>query len=259
MSGQRLQKLAYVIRSGCLRDYLAAHANQSYVRAMNRYGSSTRVHCTGCGWRGGYFEPVGGVTTPYRPNARCPQCGCAERHRALLGYLRENDLIRPGQSCLEVGPSTVLANYVTGVGGRYVSIDLGTLPATARMDVTRLGFRTSAFDLVICSHVLEYVSDWRSGVRELYRVSKANGCVILTENFTPDANLAYCFARNSVPAGAPLRRFGPELGSMLIEAGFEVVPWDYTGQGGARGDWFFLCRPATKSMSAVEATALAQA
>lgn len=50
----------------------------------------------------------------------------------------------------------------------------------AKADVTLLPFQEGAFDAVICSEVLEHIEDNRAAVRELMRVLKPGGRLVVT-------------------------------------------------------------------------------
>ena len=58
---------------------------------------------------------------------------------------------------------------------------------TAMADVTKLPFRDEAFDIVICSEVLEHVQDNVLAIRELVRVLKpGNDLVVSVPSFFPE-------------------------------------------------------------------------
>ena len=61
----------------------------------------------------------------------------------------------------------------------YVSADLNSSLAMARMDITQLPFPDASFDVVLCSHVLEHVPDDRSAMAELFRVLHPAGWAII--------------------------------------------------------------------------------
>jgi 2-polyprenyl-3-methyl-5-hydroxy-6-metoxy-1,4-benzoquinol methylase len=50
----------------------------------------------------------------------------------------------------------------------------------ARSDVTGLPFKDEAFDLVICSEVLEHIHDNRTAVQELFRVLRPGGSLVVS-------------------------------------------------------------------------------
>ncbi len=50
----------------------------------------------------------------------------------------------------------------------------------AQADVTKLPFADGSFDIVVCSEVLEHIEDNRTAVRELVRVLKPGGDLVVT-------------------------------------------------------------------------------
>ena len=68
----------------------------------------------------------------------------------------------------------------------YLSVDLESPLAMSRMDVTNLDLPDQAFDVVLCSHVLEHVPDDRAAMRELARVLRPDGIAILQTPWDPD-------------------------------------------------------------------------
>jgi SAM-dependent methyltransferase len=206
------------------------------VRRLERF----RVQCAVCGWKGGRFETI--ATFGYlRRNARCPQCGALERHRAIVAELEQRLLVRAGSRCLDVGGIPPFEKWFRARGERYVSLSLGD-PASVCMDVEAIGFADASFHLILDSHVLEYVSDYRKALGELWRVLQPGGTMLLTEAYLygqPET----CEFGKAVPAATfMVRRFGDDLVHFLEEAGFQVSRWDYTGRNNATGDYFFLCR-----------------
>jgi SAM-dependent methyltransferase len=65
--------------------------------------------------------------------------------------------------------------------GQYIAVDLRHTPlvsAIARAEL--LPMRDNQFDLVICTQVLEYISDPRQAIREIHRVLKPGGKLLLS-------------------------------------------------------------------------------
>jgi len=135
-----------------------------------------RVECQLCGGRFGRFEEQ-------RPGwaVLCPRCGSLPRQRLLWWYLRaEGVLARAGQHILHVAPELGLEPRLRALpGARYTSVDLHDPRATVQADLTDLPFADAAFDLVLCSHVLEHVPDDRAAMRELARVVRPGGLTIV--------------------------------------------------------------------------------
>ncbi len=56
-------------------------------------------------------------------------------------------------------------------------------------DITQLPFAENYFDLIICYHVLEHVTDDRRAMSELFRVLKSGGVVLLQVPFSENETL----------------------------------------------------------------------
>lgn len=62
---------------------------------------------------------------------------------------------------------------------KYVSSDLNPLVADMKIDIIDINFENSYFDFIVCNHVLEHIQDDRKAMRELFRVLRPEGIVIL--------------------------------------------------------------------------------
>jgi SAM-dependent methyltransferase len=86
----------------------------------------------------------------------------------------------------------------------------------ARMDATRLGFRAGVFDVVASQDTLEHVEDDAAFVREMHRVLKPGGVLVL---FTPQAPSA-----TAVPANPHhLREYSAASLGALLRRHFAAV------------------------------------
>lgn len=139
-----------------------------------------KVKCNVCGWEGYRFLAIVGANY-IRYNASCPICGSAERQRALIEYMNQRgDFSKKGIKCLDIGPVRGFRAYFEERNYNYISIDLASGSAMIRMDITRLAFSDSTFDLIVCSHVLEHIKDDLQAIKELFRVLKSEGmCYIM--------------------------------------------------------------------------------
>jgi len=188
-----------------------------------------RVSCPCCGGRFRRFLPFGVVR---RENAMCPRCGSLERHRLLSLYLeRRSGLFASALRLLHVAPERLFAaRLLARPGLRYVSIDLASALAMARMDATRLAFRDSTFDAILCLHVLEHIPDDRAAMREFLRVLRPGGWAILQSPF--DSARPGTFEDWSVTSPAARERvfgqrdhvriYGRDYFGRLRESGFRV-------------------------------------
>lgn len=189
-----------------------------------------RVHCPCCGWSFRRFLSFG--VRP-RPNAMCPRCHSLERHRLLWLYLtRATGLFSPRQrKVLHIAPEPMLeprfrsASYL-----HYVTVDLHSPRAMCRVDIAYLPFRSNAFDVIICYHVLEHVAEDQRAMRELFRVLKPDGWALLQspvdlnrETTYEDPSIVSPHEREKVFGQADhVRIYGRDYRDRLEEAGFNV-------------------------------------
>jgi glycosyltransferase involved in cell wall biosynthesis/SAM-dependent methyltransferase len=156
--------------------------------------------------------------------AYCPGCGSYERQRLLCLYLdRTPELVR-GADVLHIGPEPGIKRRYRHVARSWLAVDLDpNHPLIDQtMDVTRLPLPDASVDLVLCSHVLDIVSDHDVAASELCRVIRPDGAVIVQapHRFLPEGPEAYAgrlsqggwdFSRITLPEQsdqAACRRFG---------------------------------------------------
>jgi SAM-dependent methyltransferase len=170
-----------------------------------------------------------------RPQAHCPACRSAERHRVLWLYLRdETSLLRSGGDVLHIAPEAGIARQLRNAPAvRYLSVDLDPARAMMAADITALPFPDGSFDVLLCSHVLEHVPDDRAALHEFRRVLRTGGVGYL-QHPTDDA-LPRTIEQLPDPGVTPaqrlerfgheehLRTYGNDFPQRLEEAGFEVT------------------------------------
>jgi SAM-dependent methyltransferase len=216
-------------------------------RLGRRLNDTAKENCRVCGWKGNAFDAI--ATLGYlRRNARCPGCGSLERHRAMIEFLEREGWVSNGASCLDIGGIPPFRSWFETQGVRYVSLSLGD-PAMVCMNIQQMGFADDWFDLVLDSHVLEYVNDYRQALSEMWRVLRPGGKMLLTESYLfgqPDTEE---FGGPEPAATFMVRRFGDDLLGLLEESGFQTRRWDYTGRNDCHGDYFFLCEKTSSVRS----------
>jgi SAM-dependent methyltransferase len=130
--------------------------------------------CNICG--GTHFEPGPNQRMSSTGRApRCSQCRALERHRQLRRVY-----------------AFLPAEFLAGLDVLQLSPDIGVDPAWFRsyqvseyggensLDLQAIDRPDARYGLVICNHVLEHVADDRQGLRELLRVTRAEGFVQIT-------------------------------------------------------------------------------
>jgi SAM-dependent methyltransferase len=198
-----------------------------------------------------------------RPNALCWRCGSHERHRAQwLLFERRPELLGDAGSLLHFSPEWCLRERLARLPGlRYVTTDLdATQDVDLRLDVTALDLPDDAFDVVLCSHVLEHVPDDGAAMRELRRVTTAGGFTLVMVPLALDRAATYEDPSITAPEDREraflqadhVRLYAPDIADRLRAAGFEVEivdlhavlgPEDAARHGLLASDLIFLCRP----------------
>lgn len=131
------------------------------------------------------LEVVGGDPV----NCACPWCGCTDRDRHLLLYLRATGLIESfrGSRILHLAPEAHLPAILERENPElYVRTDLMKgLTIDLQSDLTCLPFEDGSFDIFIANHVLEHVLDLSTCLREIARVLAPGGFAVLQTPYSP--------------------------------------------------------------------------
>jgi SAM-dependent methyltransferase len=195
----------------------------------------TAVRCPCCSSEFSRFIPHRG-----RPFAKCPRCGALERHRLLVGYLRDQTaLFAQPLRVLHVAPEWCLLRELRRQPNLdYVTADLDSPLAEHHVDLLDLPFSDGSFDWVICNHVLEHVADDRTALQEIRRVLRPGGVAILMSPIDTD-----CRATVEDPSIVSpeerhriygqrdhLRRYGRDFAARVAEQNFEVTGVSYLDQ-----------------------------
>ena len=89
-------------------------------------------------------------------------------------------------------------------------------------DIMRLPFVDESFELVWCHHVLEQVPDDSAALRELYRMLKASGELLISVGMT-GRKITEEFGRANKAFSGNRRLYGDDFSERLKAAGFEVT------------------------------------
>jgi len=109
--------------------------------------------------------------------------------RHLTHFLEStlHERVKPGIRIADVGcGEQPLRPLITNLGGTYTGIDVqqnadSTVDVLA--DIGSIPLPGGSFDLVLCSEVLEHVPDTQSAFKELARLCKTGGVILLTTPF----------------------------------------------------------------------------
>jgi SAM-dependent methyltransferase len=193
-----------------------------------------RVQCPCCGSRWRRFLPHG---RPRRTDARCGRCGALERHRLLMLIVRRRTrLFSEPLSLLHFAPEEALQSVFRRLRNLfYVTADLNMPRVLLHTDIMRLALASNRFDCILCSHVLEHVSDDSAALAELLRVLRPGGWAIIHVPVDPGRSTTYENAAIVSPEERFLhfgqedhvRMYGRDFGERLHRAGFIVTADDY--------------------------------
>ena len=107
---------------------------------------------------------------PHIGNARCLDLGCGQGNTTrLLAETVE------AAECLGVDYDAALVEYASSAEGNPAGVSF------QQGDVTRLAFTDASFDVVFCRYLLIHLADPMSGVREMLRVVRPGGYVVVYE------------------------------------------------------------------------------
>lgn len=134
-------------------------------------------HCPACGLSASYLKDY----RPKRLKCQCWQCGSLERHRFAFLFMKHylnlfGDLNR---KILHIAPEKCFYGVFKDFSC-YVTSNITPGRLTKEIsDIENIPHRNKTFDMVYCSHVLEHVTDDRRAMREIKRVLRRDGFVIL--------------------------------------------------------------------------------
>lgn len=162
---------------------------------------------------------------------RCPSCGSLPRQRLLWLYLARSPELMRG-SVLHVAPEPAVAERLRAAASSYTSVDADPAKAMVAADLAAMPFDDEAFDLIVCSHVLEHVPDDDDALRELRRVLR--GTLLLQTPVNYDQEQTFEDAEATDPETRlrlfsqedHVRVFGRDLPDRLRAAGLTVETTD---------------------------------
>lgn len=109
----------------------------------------------------------------------CPKCGSLSRSRALSFYINKY-FQNQNQNILDFSPHRSLHDSFNKKFPNYISSDYeNQFFAEKNYDITNITEVNESFHLVICFHVLEHILEDEKAIKELFRILKKDGYLIL--------------------------------------------------------------------------------
>ena len=176
--------------------YFTSHfSRQTLIRMSYLFGFFIRpfywgkgVECPICGKHFRKFLPYGYGKA--KDNRLCPKCLSLERHRLLWLYLKQRtDFFTANLKVLHIAPEQPFINRFRKLKNLdYTTADLDSPIADIKLDVTDMKLPDNSYDVVICNHVLEHVSNANVAMKEILRILKPGGWAILLVPIRMDIN-----------------------------------------------------------------------
>lgn len=227
-----------------------------------RIGEPDKKFCPACGHLADGFAPGG---AQQRLNTKCRHCGALERHRLFWVYFTNElwpKLPNGTKQVLHIAPEKQIGSLLSMHPDiSYLSGDLESRDAMARLDLTQLELPEKRFHLVLCSHVLERIPDDEKAMREMYRVTAPGGYVIIQvplygpTTYEDPSIVTYEERLRAFGQRDHVRKYGEDIVIRLGKAGFvvvarqtvELVPPDLKDFMGLRNQIIMECQRPIKA------------
>ena len=114
----------------------------------------------------------------------CPKCGSLPRDRRLWKLLKTG-FIKENITVLDFSPSrSLFRQWKKEKNINYIASDLSAnFISDVFFDITKIPVDSNSFDLIICYHILEHITEDTKAIKELYRILKPNGHAIIQTPF----------------------------------------------------------------------------
>ena len=159
----------------------------------------------------------------------CPICHSIPRHRIIAWHLEQRPDLLQSKKILHFAPERSLSLWLGRQGLKATTADLNK-PADLKLDLTDIELPDDSYDVVICNHVLEHVSNYQLALSELRRILRPGGLLIISFPVDPTYDTVYedpsiVDSQDRIKHFGQydhLRVFGNDSTDILRKAGFRV-------------------------------------
>ncbi|MFW6077150.1 MAG: class I SAM-dependent methyltransferase [Hyphomicrobiales bacterium] len=109
----------------------------------------------------------------------CPGCGAHARHRWTWLYLKHHGFLDWHGRIIEFAPNRTLTGLFRRHWPHYLTADLSDPDADLTINLIDADLPDSAFNLILCCHVLEHIPDDRAAIREIRRILDRDGLALI--------------------------------------------------------------------------------
>ena len=158
-----------------------ARLSDRFLRYIYIYANAgSNVSCALCGWNGRNF-----------PKKKCPKCNSLARHRLIPYSLSYFDLNFNQRVLLHVGPNTEESGWISKQLKlkKYLGFDLKEKKNLTNLvgDLEAIPLVSETIDYILIWHVLEHIHNDHSVIKEMRRVLRNGGSIIVSVPiFPPD-------------------------------------------------------------------------
>lgn len=217
------------------KTYFAAAARIN--RITKNFIPAAKRYCPCCGGHFKHFIDFNYIGFEYNPclypgytrRKICPKCDSLPRHRIIAYYFNHRLDELKNKQILIFGMKSAEHRWLDRLKIKYQTADpYGA--ADLKYDIQNIDCPDEQYDIIICNHILEHVENYRKSLKEVYRVLKNNGLMILTiptlwrlsstfENHPADGQVEKILYYGQFDH---LRIFGADIQKHLEAAGFSV-------------------------------------
>ncbi|WP_425410819.1 class I SAM-dependent methyltransferase [Hyphococcus sp.] len=178
-----------------------------------------------------------------------------DRHRLIKIWADKNTAIIEGRSVLHFAPERTIRKFMEPVCAQYIAADIDAHRSIDRqINIENIDAPDDAFDIIVCSHVLEHVDD-KKALPELCRVLGKDGILLAMAPIIDAWPQTYENADIVSPRDRLLhfdqtdhvRFYGADIIQRFEAAGFDVSPMvasepEVSRYGLLRGDRLLVCQ-----------------